>query len=222
MNNNDVHEYSLFAVSSSEEELSDVEQLQEEFRNSNSEDYLLFNLKTGDEFEDWNSVKRQVKNYAIELGFEVVKRRLEKNKYGEIVRHTFECKNSYQYRPKKKADTEDTRERESVKINCSWKINFGLTSGIIHITSICKEHNYPLLKNRNIASNHRLSAEMLEEIEFLVSVGCGVGPIICALQKRFPDEIIHPKNVYNAICLFQRGQKIMKTDAAETYEKLHQ
>ncbi|RHZ51073.1 hypothetical protein Glove_485g31 [Diversispora epigaea] len=220
IDNNDVHEYSLFAVSSSEEELSNVEQLQEEFGNSNSEDYLLFNLKTGDEFEDWNSVERQVKNHAIELGFEVVKRRLEKNKHGEIVRRTFECKNSHQYRPKKKADTEDTRECESVKINCLWRINFGLTSGIIRITSICKEHNHPLLKNRNIASNRRLSAEMLEEIEFLVSVGCGAGPIICALQKRFPDEIIHPKNVYNAICLFRRGQKIMKTDAAETYEKL--
>jgi hypothetical protein len=40
------------------------------------------------------------------------------------------------------------------------------------------------------------------------------------LQKRFPDAIIHPKNVYNTICLFWRGQKVMKTDAAETYDKL--
>ncbi|CAG8551656.1 2794_t:CDS:2 [Diversispora eburnea] len=120
---------------SEEEELSDVEQLQEEFRNSNSEDYL----KTGDEFENWNSVKRQ------------------------------------------KIDTEDTCERESVKINCSWRINFELTNGIICITSIYKEHNYSLHKNRNIASNHYLDTEILEEIKFLVSVGCRAGPIICAL-----------------------------------------
>src|SRR5277367_5618593 len=85
---------------------------------------------------------------------------------------------------------------------------------------MCKEHNHPLLENRNIASNHRLSSEMLEEIEFLVSVGCGAGPVICVLQKQFSDATINPKNVYNAICIFRRGQKVIKTDAAETYDKL--
>ncbi|CAB4429888.1 unnamed protein product [Rhizophagus irregularis] len=61
---------------------------------------------------------------------------------------------------------------------------------------------------------------MLEEIEFLVNIGCEAGPIIRMLQKRFSDTTIHPKNVYNAICLFRRDQKLMKTDAAETYDKL--
>ncbi|RHZ83683.1 hypothetical protein Glove_88g20 [Diversispora epigaea] len=100
--------------------------------NNNVHEYFLFATK--DEFEDWNSVEKQVKNYTIELGFEIVKCRLEKNKHGKIVHRTFECKNSYQYYLKKKANTKDTHECKSVKINCSWKINFGFTNGIIRIT----------------------------------------------------------------------------------------
>ncbi|CAG8603631.1 9906_t:CDS:2, partial [Diversispora eburnea] len=122
------------------------------------------------EFEDWNSAEKHVEKYANEVSFEVVKRQLEKNKRGEIVRRTFECKNSHQYCAKKKADVEDTRECESIKMNCPWKVNLGLASNIIHVTSMCKEHNHPLfenLENRNIASNCHLTSEMLEEIEFL-------------------------------------------------------
>ena len=61
---------------------------------------------------------------------------------------------------------------------------------------------------------------MLEEVEFLVNIGCGTGSIIRGLHKHFPNAIIYPKNVYNAICIFWRNQKMVKTDAAETYEKL--
>lgn len=69
---------------------------------------------------------------------------------------------------------------------------------------------------------YRLSPEMLEEVEFLVNIGCSVGPIIRGLQKRFPDARIYPKNVYNAICIFRRSRKLVKTDAAETYNRLIQ
>ena len=61
---------------------------------------------------------------------------------------------------------------------------------------------------------------MLKEVEFLINIGCGAGLIIHGLHKRFPNAIIYPKNVYNAICIFWRSQKMVKTDAAETYEKL--
>jgi hypothetical protein len=109
-----------------------------------------------------------------------------------------------------------------VKAECPWKVNLYLTGGIVHVTSMCKEHNHPLLEDiRNAAPKfHRFSLEMLEEIEFLVNIGCSAGPIIRGLQKRFPDAIIRPKNVYNAICHFRRDKKMVKTDAAETYEKL--
>ena len=61
---------------------------------------------------------------------------------------------------------------------------------------------------------------MLEEIKFLVNVGCGAGPIIRALQKRFPTALIDPKSVYNAICQFWRDHKKSNSDAAETLDKL--
>ncbi len=63
---------------------------------------------------------------------------------------------------------------------------------------------------------------MLEEIEFFAKIGCGVGPIIRALQKHFSDVIIHPKNVYNSINIFRYNQKLTQTDAAKTYDKLVQ
>ncbi len=89
---------------------------------------------------------------------------------------------------------------------------------------MCKEHNHPLIENiQNVVPKfRRLSPEMLEEVEFLVNIGCGAGPIIRGLKKRFPDKIIHPKNVYNAICHFRNNPKITKTDAAATYDKLIQ
>ena len=34
---------------------------------------------------------------------------------------------------------------------------------------------------------------MLEEVKFLVNVGCEAGPIIRALQKHFPNELIRPR-----------------------------
>ena len=43
---------------------------------------------------------------------------------------------------------------------------------------------------------------MLEKVKFFVNIGYKAGVIICELQNHFPDAIIHPKNVYNAINLF--------------------
>ena len=61
---------------------------------------------------------------------------------------------------------------------------------------------------------------MLEEIEFLMSIGCDAGPIIRVLQKRFPTTLIAPKSVYNAICQFQRNHKKLNSNATETLDKL--
>ena len=106
------------------------------------------------------------------------------------------CKFSGKYRAQKRADVKNTRERESVRKGCPWNINLRLTSGIIHVTSLCKEHNHSLHNSSPSHSrNARLTQEMLEEIKFLVNVGCGAGPIIRALQKRFSTMLIDPKSV---------------------------
>ncbi|CAG8568888.1 9705_t:CDS:2 [Diversispora eburnea] len=49
---------------------------------------------------------------------------------------------------------------------------------------------------------------MLEEIEFLVNIGCGAGLIIRGLQKLFPNAIIHPENIYNVICSSRHASMI--------------
>ncbi|CAB4462033.1 unnamed protein product [Rhizophagus irregularis] len=215
--NKNAHKRSLFEIYSSEEEIIDVDRLQEDYESESTlssssfedsnEKCAIFGLEEGDTFENWDLAERQVENYSKEVGFGIVRRRINKNRHGEIKRRTFECQNSRKYYAKKRADVEETRERESVKIGCPWKVNLSYNKGVIRVTSICKEHNHPLFGNRNVVSDRRLSPEMLEEIEFLVNVGCGAGPIIRMLQKWFSDAVIHPKNVYNAICLFRRGQK---------------
>ncbi|GET66918.1 hypothetical protein GLOIN_2v1770079 [Rhizophagus irregularis DAOM 181602=DAOM 197198] len=48
-------------------------------------------LEKGDTFEDWKSAEKQVEIYLKVVGFGVIKRHLEKNSYGEIIRCTFEC-----------------------------------------------------------------------------------------------------------------------------------
>ncbi|PKB95361.1 hypothetical protein RhiirA5_436858 [Rhizophagus irregularis] len=131
------------------------------------DDNIAFRLEIGDTFEDWDLAERQIEKHATETGFEILKRRFGRNKHGEIISCTFECKNSRKYHAKKKADIKDNHERES-------------------------EHNHPLIENiRDMASKfHRLSPEMLEEVEFFVNIGCSAGPIIRGLQKRFPDARI--------------------------------
>ena len=87
------------------------------------------------------------------------------------------------YHAQKRADIEDIRERKSVKSNCPWTINLRLTGGFVYVTSLCNEHNHFLDRKENLASNRHFGPEILEEIEFLVNIGCGAGPIICALQN---------------------------------------
>ncbi|PKB92044.1 hypothetical protein RhiirA5_446320, partial [Rhizophagus irregularis] len=119
--------------------------------------------------------ERQIEKHATETGFEILKRQLERNKHGEIISRTFECKNSREYHARKKADIEDNRERES-------------------------KHNHPLIENiRDMASKfHRLSPEMLEKVEFLVNISCSADPIIHGLQKHFSDARIYLKNINTA------------------------
>src|SRR5215208_2267648 len=180
----------LFEVYSSEEEIDDINKLQDKYEYesvSSKEEYSLFGIEAGDVFESWDLAEKQVQSSAKNTGFEVKKFRLEKNKESEIVRRTFKCKFSGVYHAQKKADIEDTRERKSAKSNCPWTINLQLTSGLVYVTSLCNEHNHFLVEKENLVSNRHLGPEILEEIEFLVNIGCGAGPIILALQKRFPE-----------------------------------
>ncbi|CAG8744999.1 9054_t:CDS:2, partial [Racocetra fulgida] len=60
---------------------------------------------------------KHVENYVIENGFEVVKRRTQKNKGSDIIYRTLEYKHSGEHKAKKKADTEENREHEIESYN---------------------------------------------------------------------------------------------------------
>ncbi|CAG8780041.1 17000_t:CDS:2, partial [Cetraspora pellucida] len=142
----------------------EIEELEDESAEENDEEsersemnYVAFKLEIGNKFEDWDLAERQVQNHAME------------------------AENSEKYCAKKKADTENVRECENIKLNY-----------------------------------------MLKEVEFLVNIGCGASIIICGLQKCFPNAIIYPKNVYHAINMFKCSNKVLRTDASETYDKLMQ
>src|SRR5256885_706876 len=131
------NKHHLFEVySSADEKIDDVNGLQGEYESesvSSEEKFLVFDLEEGDVFENWDSAEKRVEICAKYTGFEVKKTWLEKNKEDEIVRRTFSYKFSGVYRVQKRADTEDIRERKSVKSNCPWNINLQLTGGFIYI-----------------------------------------------------------------------------------------
>ncbi|CAG8782634.1 18410_t:CDS:2, partial [Racocetra persica] len=118
---------------------------------------------------DENAAERQVQNYMIEVGFNLVKCHLEKNKHGEIIYYTFEYKNSGKYQAKKNANNEDICECKNAKMNCSWRVNFNLSGGAVYITLLNEVHNHSLYKNiQDISSKHRyLSTEIFKKVEFL-------------------------------------------------------
>ncbi|KAF0521013.1 protein far1-related sequence 5-like [Gigaspora margarita] len=68
----------------------------------------------------------------------------------------------------------------------------------------------------------RLNPEMLNQVKFLVNIGCEASMIIHELQKNFLNTIIYPKNIYNAIHLFKCNEQLVKTNASEIYRKLIQ
>jgi hypothetical protein len=125
---------------SSEEEIIDIDRLQEDYESESTSSFedsnekcAIFGLEEGDTFENWDLAERQVENYSKEVGFGIIRHRINKNGHGEIKRHTFECQNSGKYCAKKRADVEETRERESVKISCPWKVNLNYNKGVIRV-----------------------------------------------------------------------------------------
>ncbi|CAG8493030.1 15307_t:CDS:1, partial [Racocetra fulgida] len=164
-------------IDESIEENSEIDESMEEnskIDESVKENSMVFGLKVRDEFMNWDAAERQVQNYAMEVGFDLVKCCLEKNKHGEIVHHTFECKNSSKYKAKKKADNEDVHECKSAKVNCSWRVNLNLSGGAVYVTLLNEVYNHLLYKKiQDVSSKHRrLSPKMLNEVEFLVNIGC--------------------------------------------------
>ena len=63
---------------------TDDENIESDKPDEEDENYEEFGLEIGDEFEDWDLVEKQVEIHATKLGFEIVKRRVGKDKHGEI------------------------------------------------------------------------------------------------------------------------------------------
>ncbi|KAF0519142.1 protein far1-related sequence 5-like [Gigaspora margarita] len=69
-------------------EFSDIDE-------SVEENSIVFGLKVGDKLDDWDAAERQVQNHAMEVGFELVKCRLEKNKHREIMHSDISSKHHH-------------------------------------------------------------------------------------------------------------------------------
>ncbi|CAG8629863.1 8546_t:CDS:2, partial [Funneliformis mosseae] len=118
-------------------------------------------------------------------------------------------------------ELQDKYEYESMSSKEEYSL-FGIEAGDINFSlkKTKKVRLYVKPSSENLVSNHYLGPEILEEIEFLVNIGCRADSIILAFQKCFSEIVIHPKYVYNTICHIQNSQNKSKTDAAETFEKL--
>ncbi|CAB4393698.1 unnamed protein product [Rhizophagus irregularis] len=178
-------------------------------------------LQKGQTFETFEEVKKYLKQYCEQKGFEYRKRRVEYDNDNIVCKRTYECTKAAQYQPRKDKDPEKHRQRSSGSIGCQWHLNVTCpkSTEVIKISTIVDEHNHPLNPNIMIhgVQFRRFSEEMKSDIlEYLTAVPTmGAQTIYRLLTKKYPDIYIHRKNLYNAIQEVRRCKRIEEKDDAE-------
>ena len=167
-------------------------------------------LTLGKEFDSWDDANKYFDEYALSKGFAVRKCRGDYITLEDgsqlLVRRTYSCTFSGNYKPNKVTDMTKQRQRTSNSIGCPWKANLNCskTSSFIHLTSFNNNHNHDLnpLIHKISPKYRRFSEEMKADIKFYMTYG---GPSIGAkiirnlLKAKYPQQYIHPKTLYNTI-----------------------
>jgi hypothetical protein len=167
-------------------------------------------LRIGEEFGSWDEADKFFDEYALSNGFAIRKCRgdyiASEDGSQRLVRRTYSCTFSGNYKPNKVTDISKQRQRTSNSIGCPWKanLNWPKTSPSIHLTSFNNDHNHSLnpLIHKISPKYRRFSEEIKADIKFYMTHG---GPSIGAkiirnlLQAKYPQQYIHPKTLYNTI-----------------------
>ena len=107
-------------------------------------------LRIGEEFGSWDEADKFFDEYALSNGFAIRKCRgdyiTSEDGSQRLVRRTYSCTFSGNYKPNKVTDISKQRQRTSNSIGCPWKanLNWPKTSPSIHLTSFNNDHNHSL------------------------------------------------------------------------------
>ena len=161
------------------------------------------------------------------MGFSLRRKRVTTNNEGEITRRTFECTHFGEHVSNQVIDLSRQRNRNSRKISCPWHINLSKkkSASVITITSVIGEHNHQMQPDIALYAlkYRKLSPEILETIEFYVTKGnMGSKQILPLLTAKFPDHVIHNRDLYNAVQRFQIPLKQRHGDAQNVLNHLLQ
>ncbi|CAG8577830.1 12513_t:CDS:2, partial [Gigaspora rosea] len=135
---------------------------------------------------------------------QLIKSRMERDSSGEIIRQCFLCKNSGEHQLKKKIDATHSKDKLSKKIGCPWQLNAGYrkSENAIIINKLVEKHNHSLAPHRKefALSLRSISQEVLDTIKFLTQeCNLGVKAQHRYLAKKFSDQPLYDRNLYNAI-----------------------
>ncbi|CAG8783014.1 15737_t:CDS:2, partial [Racocetra fulgida] len=148
----------------------------------------------------------------------------ELDKSDEIPRHrVYYCFKGRRYEAKKKAHTLEERNKTHENSDCDYHINFQRwkSDNQVHISGIIGKHSHQMSNNIQMTAPQyrRLTSEMREDIELLSASGVRTGAIINVLTKKYPDQYIHARSVYNIVQTI-KSEKEKLSDAGATYKEL--
>lgn len=176
-------------------------------------------------FTSFEVLEQSLKRYSTQAGFDTKIVRVEKEG-GIVTRKTYKCRHGGKYKPKKRLDPTENRERESACIECGFLLNasYRKKSNLVFINKFIEEHNHTLnsceLLQQFAPSLRKIPINIREEIQFYVQ-DCHLGATVLKriLRKKFPDQEIYDQDLYNMMHKF-KTDALIKNDAIILYEQL--
>ncbi|PKY20813.1 hypothetical protein RhiirB3_434219 [Rhizophagus irregularis] len=203
--------------------------VENDFYEDEPEDSPLKEIYSGQTFTSFEILEQSLKRYASQKGFEIRVVRSEKEA-NVWARKTYKCHHGGKYIPKKKVDPTQTRNRESIRIECGFLVNasYRKCQNLVFVNKFVSEHNHELQNGIDLQEFspllRKIPDNIVEEIQFYVQE-CHLGATVLKriLRKKYPDHDIYNQDLYNMICRFKANIQI-KNDAAALVEylvKLH-
>ncbi|CAG8478562.1 8344_t:CDS:2 [Dentiscutata erythropus] len=186
---------------SCEEESHD--QYENSYEDNETDDSILKEIYSGQTFGTFELLEKCLKRFANQKGFEIRTVRAEKDN-GKWARKTYKCHHGKKYIPKKKIDPTQTRDRESICIDCDFMLQ-----------------NQDSLQEFS-PSLRKIPDHIMNEIQFYVQE-CQLGATVLKkiLRNKYPTQAIYRQDLYNAIQKFKANAQV-KNDAATLLEHLIQ
>ncbi|RGB38045.1 hypothetical protein C1646_812924 [Rhizophagus diaphanus] len=134
--------------------------MENEFYEDEPEDSLLKEIYSGQTFTSFEILEQSLKRYASQKGFEI--------------RITYKCHHGGKYIPKKQVDPTQTRDRESIRIECGFLVNasYRKCQNLVFVNKFVNEHNHELQNGIDLQEFspllRKIPDNIIEEIQFYV------------------------------------------------------